>query len=426
VTVRSGWHYNSPAQSPGQTRQDTRLVPVGTFTPVDAMTSRPGVIPGGTPLLLTGSVMTGSIAVGRAVVQGTSAQGAYPVAVTAAEPITVANGHASLPRIDSVFLVVYDQLYDSSGVTLAAITYVQGTAASSPTAPPAPGTSNSALRLWDILVPAGASAGSPINWATALTDRRTYTGAVGGITPDGATSGAHSGQYRDGGTTTGLERWNGSSWEPRLYLGTAGQVIIGSDTNIKRVSANVLGTDDSFSIGGNLLLSSGRVYRNKVSGTTTVANTTTETALALMTIPASEAQFATYRIKAWGTIANAATTPTHSWKLRLGGVAGTLMADVLFAFGAASSGTRTWSMEADVTLLTTGASGTWHGQLTGVSNMNTNTVINQTGAPVIQNGTASITKDSTVTQDLVITSTWSAAASANTLTCYGYTAERVS
>jgi hypothetical protein len=245
VTVRSGWLLN-----PGQTRQDTRLSPVGTFTPVDAVQTRSGVVPGGTPMLLTGSGMTGSISTGRAIVQGTPTQGAYPVVITAAEPITVANGHPSLPRIDSVFLVAYDQLFDTSGQTLAAIAYVQGTAATTPTAPTAPPTGTAYLRLWDILVPAGASAGSPINWSTALTDRRTYTTTVGGITPDGATAGAYPGQYRDGNGY--LERYNGSSWESRVYLGPAGQVVIGTDTNLFRDSANVLRTNDSMTVDANL------------------------------------------------------------------------------------------------------------------------------------------------------------------------------
>ncbi|WP_282204550.1 hypothetical protein [Kitasatospora fiedleri] len=131
MTARAAWLYN-----PGQTRQDTRLAPVSPMYPVDAMTSRSGVIPGGTPFALTGSGMSGTLAVGRAYIQGTSAQGAYPAAITVAESISVANGHASLSRIDSVFLTVYDNLIDSSGLTLTRVDYVQGTAAASPTARP--------------------------------------------------------------------------------------------------------------------------------------------------------------------------------------------------------------------------------------------------------------------------------------------------
>lgn len=238
MTVRSAWHLN-----PGQTRQDTRLSPVGAYTPLDAMQTRAGVIPGGTGMLLTGSGMSGTVATGRAIVQGTAAQGAYPVAITAAEAITVANGHASLPRIDTVWLVAYDQLYDTSGQTLAAVVYTQGTAAGSPTAPTAPATGTAYLRLWDILVPAGASAGSPINWATALTDQRVYTVAVGGITPNAVVAGAHPGQWRDNNGV--LERYTGSVWESALRVQNSGTVQVG-DVPLTRSATSTM------QVGGNL------------------------------------------------------------------------------------------------------------------------------------------------------------------------------
>ncbi|MGE7432751.1 hypothetical protein [Kitasatospora sp. NPDC001175] len=180
------------------------------------MTSRSGLIPGGNPCVLTGSGMTGTIGVGRAVIQGTASQGAYPVAVTAPETITVANGHNSLPRIDSVFLVAYDALYDTSGLTAAAVVYVQGTAAATPAAPTIPPTGTAYMKLWDIAVPAGASVSAPINWSTALTDQRQYTVAVGGITPSGSAVGAYVGQYRDNPASGTLERWSGTAWAPPL------------------------------------------------------------------------------------------------------------------------------------------------------------------------------------------------------------------
>ncbi|MFB7617833.1 hypothetical protein [Kitasatospora sp. NPDC056181] len=211
MTVRSAWHIN-----PGQARQDTRLAPVGTMAPTGPTTTRAGVIPGGTPLALTMSGMGGTISVGRAVVQGTTTQGAYPVVVTANETFTVANGHASLVRYDTVWLVAYDQLYDTSGQTLAAVVYQQGTAGAG-VPPTAPATGTAYLRLWDIQVPAGASAGAPPTWVASglLTDRRVYTASLGGIVPTSdSVSGAYVGQWRDNATTGALERWDGSTWVP--------------------------------------------------------------------------------------------------------------------------------------------------------------------------------------------------------------------
>ncbi|GAA1406288.1 hypothetical protein GCM10009639_54000 [Kitasatospora putterlickiae] len=216
MTVRSGWLLNASTGGPGQTRADTRAVPTGTMTPTGATTTRAGVIPGGQPLQLTMTGMTGSIGTGRSVVQGTSTQGAYPLAVTAAETFTVAPGHASLTRYDTVWKVAYEHLYDASGQTLAAIVYQQGTpgTGSPPTAPPS-GTAY--LRLWDLQVPAGASAGSPPDWVTGglITDRRVFTTGLGGIVPASDTvPGAYVGQWRDNAATGALERWDGTTWVP--------------------------------------------------------------------------------------------------------------------------------------------------------------------------------------------------------------------
>ncbi|MGW1489775.1 hypothetical protein [Streptomyces sp. NPDC002402] len=208
MTVRAGWLLPN-----GQTREDTRLVPLGTMSPETAMTTRDGVIAGGTALAATGvGAMQVQIAVGRALVQGTDAQGAYPVAVTAPETLTVADGNAQNPRIDAVVLRVYDELYDNTQQTLARVEIIQGAPNATPTPPTLPPAT---LRLWEIAVPAGSSAGTGgITWSSALGDRRRYTSAYGGILPRGwglSFAGAYPGQYRDNGT--GLDRWDGTAWQ---------------------------------------------------------------------------------------------------------------------------------------------------------------------------------------------------------------------
>ncbi|MFD7237007.1 hypothetical protein ACFWAT_17095 [Streptomyces syringium] len=208
MTVRAGWLL--PA---GQTREDTRLVPLGVMSPEGPMTTRDGVIAGGSSLAATGvGAMRVQIAVGRALVQGTDTQGAYPVAVTAPETLTVADGHAQYGRIDAVVLRVYDELYDLGDKTLARVEIIQGAATATPTPPALP---PAALRLWEITVPAGVSAGTGgITWASALADRRRYTSAYGGVIPRGwglSFAGAYVGQYRDNGD--GLDRWDGAAWQ---------------------------------------------------------------------------------------------------------------------------------------------------------------------------------------------------------------------
>ncbi|MFI5808875.1 hypothetical protein [Streptomyces sp. NPDC051561] len=208
MTTRAAW-----LLPVGQTREDTRITPNGTMTPTGELTTRPGVIAGGKPFAATGAgTMQVQIGTGRAVVQGTTAQGAYPVAVTSPETLTVGDGAAQHPRLDTVVLKVYDGLYDISGTTLAAVEILRGEPAAAPVPLPLP---PACLPLWDIRVPAGTSAGTGgINWTTALTDRRQYAASYAGITPGGGTyPGAYPGQYRDNAGT--LERWDGTAW--RVY-----------------------------------------------------------------------------------------------------------------------------------------------------------------------------------------------------------------
>ncbi|WP_370420325.1 hypothetical protein AB8O64_19720 [Streptomyces sp. QH1-20] len=211
MTVRSAWLLPI-----GQTREDTRLAPLGVMAPSGELSSRDGVIAGAQPFAASGiSAMQVQIGIGRAIVQGTATQGAYPAAITAPETLTISDGDAQHPRIDSVALRISDPGYDASPSALARVEIVQGTPAPTPAAPPIPGA---ALRLWDITVPAGTSAGTGgIAWTSALADRRRYTASYGGIIPRGyglGFTGSYDGQYRDSGT--GLERWSATAatWQP--------------------------------------------------------------------------------------------------------------------------------------------------------------------------------------------------------------------
>ncbi|NEA19810.1 hypothetical protein [Streptomyces halstedii] len=210
MSVRSAWLLPGGAE-PGQTREDTRLSPLGTMTPTGPLTTRPGVIPGGSPFAASGAgAMSLQVGPGRAVAQGTTAQGAYPVALDVPVVVDFDDGDALSDRIDTVVMRVLDGLYDVSGSTLARVEVVKG----EPSATPAPATLDPAcVALWAVLVPAGTSAGvGGIDWGSALTDRRRYTVAVGGITPPGDTAavGAYVGQWRDNAGV--LERWTGTEW----------------------------------------------------------------------------------------------------------------------------------------------------------------------------------------------------------------------
>lgn len=245
MTVRSAWHINNT-----QSREDSRFAPLGTMLPnsSSALSTYNGVIPSaGNPLSLTSTgAMTAQLEIGRAVVQGLLTQGCYPVVVTTPEPLAFTDGDASNPRIDTVMIVIRDDPYDSTGQTDVRVMVVEGAPAPSPVEPDLPTTAS--LRLWNVRVPAGASAGGGgINWGADVTDRRTYTVSLGGIGV-GQIPGVYAGQWRDmGGAAGTLSRFNGTSWESAVRMDSAGQLIIG-DTNLRRDAANALATDDLFRI----------------------------------------------------------------------------------------------------------------------------------------------------------------------------------
>ncbi|MGW1998157.1 hypothetical protein [Embleya sp. NPDC001921] len=214
MSTRAAWLLPRTV-SDGQTREDTRLALSGAMTPTGALTSRSGVIPGGGWDLVGVSAMQCKITTGRAFVQGTTAQGAYPVATNADETFTLSAGHATNPRIDLFVLRIYDNFIDASGSTVAVIEKREGTPAAVPTVPSVPAAS---IPLWEVRVPAGVSTGnggvqSNPGWSAARTSRLIPTVAVGGIMPQGGPSwsGSYVGQYRH--TPTGLEWWDGSAWK---------------------------------------------------------------------------------------------------------------------------------------------------------------------------------------------------------------------
>ncbi|MFF4607976.1 hypothetical protein ACFY12_35215 [Streptomyces sp. NPDC001339] len=211
MTVRAAWLTNRGDAAGGQTRNDSRMTPLGTMAPAAELTTQHGVIPGGNPFALTATgAMTANLGTGRAIVQGSTIQGAYPVAVTADETLTFADGDPDNPRTDLVVLRVYDAAHDASGQVRATVEIIPGTPAAAPVPPPLPA---GALALYRVEVAARVSAGSGgLDFPAATTDVRLYTVAVGGIIPQANAAGAYRGQYRDNGSEP--ERFDGRTWRP--------------------------------------------------------------------------------------------------------------------------------------------------------------------------------------------------------------------
>ncbi|MFF5975757.1 hypothetical protein ACFY7C_30050 [Streptomyces sp. NPDC012769] len=220
MPVRSGWLLPT-----GQTRQNTRITNIGATVPVNPLGVRSGILPGtfdgkyrvgGLWMSNTGP-MTATIYAGKAVVQGGTSDGAYPVALDQDMTITFGDGDALNPRIDLVVLRVWDADADQQGRYEAVVEIVKGEPKAVPVAPQVPAR---ALALFSVKVKAGASAGNGgIDWSGTgtVTDLRTTTVAVGGILPvynNAGVAGSYPGQYQDNDSTHYLQRWDGSGWIP--------------------------------------------------------------------------------------------------------------------------------------------------------------------------------------------------------------------
>lgn len=208
-----------------------------------------------------------------------------------------------------------------------------------------------------------------------------------------------------------LEADGGHSWGPGGSTSP--------DTTLTRTGTGrlaIAGTNAALTIGS-------ATYRNALSsGPTTVANTTSETVIATATIPASDAVAgAVYRMIAYG-VASTTGTPNFSMGSRLGGLSGTSMGGIGGSTTASGISGRPWKAEFFLRCVSTGASASWspffvvtHSLISGV----------QVGSVQHPNSIPNQTVDSTVSQAMVITWTWSVASSSNTATCTAVVFERV-
>ncbi|MFE4311491.1 hypothetical protein ACFRR6_36160 [Streptomyces sp. NPDC056891] len=180
-----------------------------------SLNARSGVIPGtnGLAVSLSGSTIT--VGSGIALVYHPG-EGVFRVPMTSSSTLTLTAAHATLPRIDLVYLRVWCNSVDASGLNQADVVYLPGTASSTPTAPVPAGT-QIYMTLATINVPASGG-GSP----TVSTAVRPYTVAPGGILPlqSGPPIGPYVGQFYD--DQSNLRRWNGTSWETMAKVESVG------------------------------------------------------------------------------------------------------------------------------------------------------------------------------------------------------------
>ncbi|MEU7416694.1 hypothetical protein [Streptomyces antibioticus] len=199
------------------------------------------------------------------------------------------------------------------------------------------------------------------------------------------------------------------------YWGTG---TTAADTTLTRTGVGRLaltGTNAALTIGSATL-------RPTLSTATTLANSTTQTAIATYTIPAGDAVAgAVYRIRAWGTL-GVTGTPTMTFVCKLGGAAGTTM--VTFPAVTVRSGATDgyWDLDFYLACATTGGSGTWAPMAKYTHNFLTNATTYTAIGPITA---APVTRDTTTANDMVLCATWSAASASNTITCRGVAGQRI-
>ncbi|MER6435417.1 hypothetical protein ABT275_03510 [Streptomyces sp. NPDC001185] len=194
-----------------------------------ALGSQSGVRPGDPGLTVTLAGTTINCSAGVAAVAWPG-QGVYKVAFpSSVSPGTYTAPHATLNRVDLVYLRVWDNSVDASGLNKGDVVYLAGTASASPVAPTPAGT-----QIYMPLATISVQSVSNGSGASVSTAVRPNTVAPGGILPSAnAPSSPYTGQAYHNGTD--LLVWNGTSWD--TYLKAPGAwtpytpVWTGSGTN---------------------------------------------------------------------------------------------------------------------------------------------------------------------------------------------------
>ncbi len=160
---------------------DHRILNGSMMTGEGTLDVRGGVIPGlGGGDLSTVSAMVARVAPVKVLIPNSVSAnlGPYLLVSDSNVDVTFDPGEASVSRVDRIIARAYDDTNDGSGLTEGSVYYLKGQASGNATALP----DNSVL-LYEMTVPAGASAGTGgVNFGNAV-DQRVYTVASGGIFP---------------------------------------------------------------------------------------------------------------------------------------------------------------------------------------------------------------------------------------------------
>lgn len=173
---------------------------------------RAGIRAGDIGLAVSRSGTTVNVTAGVGV--ATRSGRAYRFQLAATSPGTIAAANATFARIDLVYVRIWDNSVDSSGLYKADTVLLTGTPSGSP-AIPAPGGTIIYIPLATINVPNTGGGGA--SSSTISSTIRQVTVAPGGMLPvtsaaDLAISGVYTGQARYNTVRGVPEYWNGSAW----------------------------------------------------------------------------------------------------------------------------------------------------------------------------------------------------------------------
>lgn len=139
-----------------------------------------------------------------------SGQACYTVYNQALQTLTLDTAHATLNRIDRIDLQIQDTTTSVGGAYLV---ITNGTAAGSPTIPAAPTNS---IPIASVLVPFNNANSVNLTVASLAVSAGVQHGVRPLLTGDSlASAGLALGELRD--TGTGIDRWNGTAWQPVWY-----------------------------------------------------------------------------------------------------------------------------------------------------------------------------------------------------------------
>jgi hypothetical protein len=231
------WALDAPSGAPSYSGQDLRL---GTVAPLAAgvgtsLAARSGVrhSGSGTDLLVSAQSspnMSVKVSPGVCLVQcATAGQGPYTWALTATKTLTIGTAHATLARTDLVVVRIRDANVDTSGARDGDVVLVPGAAGSGAPALPSDATYMEIARVT-------VGPGVTTIPSSAITDRRPFTAALGGVLPATATTepaassvGPQQIVCRTDLTGAPLRRSDGTTW--RMAVPYRARTVLSAPSN---------------------------------------------------------------------------------------------------------------------------------------------------------------------------------------------------